>query len=112
VRIVIGGEPDSSLVLERPPRPGLVLAVYTGLEEVAGREFRVVADGGVNDGHTAAAARCDASGRCTAATGGEIRIERLEDSTLVGIYTLTFADSGRVQGRFRARWVAVRMLCG
>ena len=100
-------------VLRGPPRPGLELAAYTGLEGALGHEFRVNADGRSGDGKTGGAVWCDERGECASATEGVIRLERLgPDSTLIGYYAVTFPDSGRVRGRFAARWLEDRPLCG
>lgn len=113
VRIVLSEETDTMRVLRGPPRPGLELAAYTGLPDALGREFRINAEGRSGEGDTGGAVRCDELGECVSATGGVIRLERMAaDSTLVGSYAVTFPDSGLLQGRFAARWLADRPLCG
>ena len=100
-------------VLRGPPRPGLELAAYTGLEAAVGLEFRINADGRSGDGWSGGAVRCDENGECSSATGGVIRLERLgPDSTVIGSYVVAFADGDTAQGRFAARWLAERPLCG
>ena len=112
---MLSEETDTLRVLRGPPRPGLELAAYTGLDDAVGHEFRVDAEGrsGVGAGRSGGAVRCDAGGGCSSATGGVIRLERLgADSTVIGSYALTFADGGTEEGRFAARWLRDRPLCG
>ena len=113
VRIVLSEESDTLRVLQGPPRPGLELAAYTGIHEALGREFQVNAEGRSGDAATGGAVRCDERGECASATGGVIRLTRMEpDSTLVGSYDVSFPGAEPVSGRFAARWLAARVLCG
>lgn len=113
VRIVLSEGTNAVRAMRGPPRPGLELAAYTGLEGALGGEFLVNADGRSGDRNTGGAVRCDERGECTSAIEGVIRLERLgPDSTLIGYYAVTFPNAGMMRGRFAARWLEDRPLCG
>ena len=112
VRIVLSQETDTLRVLRGPPAAGLELGAYTGIANAVGHEFRVDAEGRSGDGRTGGAVRCE-RGECVSANSGVIRLEaRRADSILIGSYAVGFPDGTRQQGRFAARWLAARPLCG
>ncbi len=56
---------------------------------------------------------CVMADQCSAATSGRVSVSGMAgDSILPGEYDLRFADSTVMRGRFRARWIDRRMLCG
>ncbi len=59
------------------------------------------------------ASSCVVADQCSAAVSGHVRVSGLgADSTMSGEYDVQFADSSSMGGRFTARWVNRRMLCG
>ena len=113
VRIVLSSETDTSRVLAQRPHVGLELAAYSPLERALGRRLRVRAEA-VNDGQSAAAWRCDASGHCAAANTGTLWLARpgSEEKSLVGWYDVMISGYGRLRGHFKVDWLQTPLLCG
>ncbi len=60
-----------------------------------------------------AASVCSSTTECEAVPSGRVSVSGLaSDSTMSGDYELRLADSTTMRGRFRARWIERRMLCG
>lgn len=60
-----------------------------------------------------AASICSSGTECEAIPSGRVSVSGLaNDSTMSGAYELRLADSTTMRGRFRARWIERRMLCG
>jgi hypothetical protein len=56
---------------------------------------------------------CAEAQQCTSASSGIVSVDGVKgDSVMSGVYDVRFGDSTHLKGRFDARWVNRRMMCG
>jgi hypothetical protein len=103
--VYLTAAPGDSL---RMPAPFLRLTVYRRVSGLPGSRFEWPAREQVAAGN-----RCMTEESCEVAGSGQIRFHAGQsDSLLAGEFELHFSDGSVEQGRFRAIWVARRILCG
>lgn len=91
------------------PPPSLRLAVYHGVDEVAGARWDV----GLDNDQDGVPTLCPEAGACVPAQRGWVEFEAREaGGPLVGRYDLMFDDGRRRTGRFTAPVLERLALCG
>jgi hypothetical protein len=92
----------------RPQVSNLRIALWRDLPPVAGQKMEL---GG--NSKMGVASYCPQENQCEAAKSGSLVIESYEEGKgASGSYDLVFPKAGRLAGRFRAAWCAVRIRCG
>jgi hypothetical protein len=91
----------------RPQASNLRIALWRNLPPKAGQKIEFKGD------RPGVASFCPQENQCEAAKSGTVEIESYEESKgASGRYDLEFTKAGRMTGRFRATWCAMRFLCG
>ncbi len=99
---------SSAQPIIQPVRSALVVNVWAGIGEIAGRRYRLA-----NDSNDGSAWYSSADSARNGAASGTVRVfSRAPDSSIVGTVNLRLNDGTRVERDFTATWRPTRMLCG